>query len=60
MMKKLVTHSFSDLLYKVPKEVVEELAEELGEKEEEEEQEGDEEGETVTWSAVPSAYILVS
>ena len=47
MMNKLVTHSFSDLLYKVSKEVVEELAEELGEEEEEEEQEGDEEGETV-------------
>ncbi len=39
------SHSFSDLLYKAPKEVVEELAEEFGE-EEEEEHEGDEEGET--------------
>ena len=39
------SHSFSDLIYKAPKEVVEEWAEELGEEEEEEEeQEGDEEG----------------
>ena len=56
------SHSFSDLLYKAPKEVVEELAEVLGE-EEEEEQEGDEEGESrkiITWSAVPSAQLLVS
>ena len=36
------SHSFSDLLYKAPKEVVEEWAEEL-----DEEEEGDEEGETV-------------
>ena len=43
------SHSFSDLLYKAPKEVVEELAEVLGE-EEEEEQEGDEEGERVAKS----------
>ena len=36
------SHSFSDLFYKAPKEVVEEWAEEL-----DEEEEGDEEGETV-------------
>ena len=41
------SHSYSDLLYKAQKEVVEELAEELGEEKKEEEQEGDEEGETV-------------
>ena len=41
------SHSFSDLLYKAPKEVVEELAEELGEEEGEEEQEGDKQGDTV-------------
>ena len=41
------SNSYSDLLYKAQKEVVEELAEELGEEEKEEEQEGDEEGETV-------------
>ena len=38
------SHSYSDLLYKAQKEVVEELAEELGEEEKEEEQEGDKGG----------------
>ena len=41
----LKSYSFSDLLYKAPKEVLEELAQELGQ--EEEEEEGDEEGKTV-------------
>ena len=41
------SHSFSGLLYKAPKEVLEELAEELVEDLEKEEREGDEEGETV-------------